>query len=178
MSSRLTRALLRLYPRRIRNRYGDELLDLQDELRNRDNLSRTRLIRDGLTAAVVVRPGRERARLVIAAVLVIVGLAIAGSVIAGAGGSSRALTSRAKARAAAPHVNATPYGSCFVATGSSCSLAACTQFTGQVSTDTAAVYSNEPAPNRGPARTRCASHPLILPQPPVFVARAVTTSPR
>lgn len=32
MSSRLMRMLLKLYPRRIRNRYGDELLDLQSEL--------------------------------------------------------------------------------------------------------------------------------------------------
>jgi hypothetical protein len=32
MSSGLTRTLLRLYPRRIRDRYGGELLDLEDEL--------------------------------------------------------------------------------------------------------------------------------------------------
>jgi hypothetical protein len=53
MSTRLTRALLELYPRRIRNRYGDELLDLQDQLRTEDNLSRTRLIRDTLTGALL-----------------------------------------------------------------------------------------------------------------------------
>jgi hypothetical protein len=108
MSSRLTRALLKLYPRRIRNRYGDELLDLQDELRTQDNVSRTRLIRDTLTAAVLVRPVRERAWLVASAVIVIAGLAIAGSIIAGTGTSSPAQTSRPQARAAVPHVNATP----------------------------------------------------------------------
>lgn len=31
MSSRLMRTLLKLYPRRIRNRYGDELLELEDK---------------------------------------------------------------------------------------------------------------------------------------------------
>ena len=35
MSSRLMRALLKLYPRRIRKRYGDELLDLQSEPRRK-----------------------------------------------------------------------------------------------------------------------------------------------
>ena len=93
MSSRLTRALLKLYPRRIRSRYGDELLDLQDELRGQGNLSRTRLIRDTLAGAVLVRPVRERARLVITAILVIAGLATAGSIIAAAGTSSRTQTS-------------------------------------------------------------------------------------
>ncbi len=52
MSSRLTRTLLKLYPRRIRNRYGDELLDLQDELRAQDDVSRTHLIRDMLAGAL------------------------------------------------------------------------------------------------------------------------------
>jgi hypothetical protein len=173
MSSRLTRALLKLYPRRIRNRYGDELLDLQDELRTQDNLSRTRLIRDTLTAAVLVRPVRQRGWLVVSAVIVIAGLAIAGSIIAGTGNSSPAQTSRPQARAAVPHVNATPYGTCFVATGSSCSLAACTQFTGQTSTETAVVHSSEPATKRQShvANARCASRALIVPQQPVFVTR-------
>jgi hypothetical protein len=171
MSSRLTRALLKLYPRRIRSRYGDELLDLQDELRTQGNLSRARLIRDTLAGAVLVRPVRERARLLITAILVIAGLATAGSIIAAAGSSSRTQTSGSRARAAVPHVNATPYGTCFVATGSSCSLAACTQFTGQTSTQNAVVSDNEPAIQRRSRRTRarCASHALIVPQPPVFV---------
>lgn len=80
MSSRLTRTLLKLYPRRIRNRYGDELLDLQDELRAQDDVSRTRLIRDMLAGALLVRPAR-RAYLVIGAVLVIGGLVVAGAAI-------------------------------------------------------------------------------------------------
>jgi hypothetical protein len=181
MSSRLTRALLKLYPRKIRTRYGDELLDLQDELRTRDNLSRARLIRDTLTAAVLVRPVCARARLVIAAALVIAGLAIVGLVIAGAGSSSPAQTSSVQARAAVPPASVSPYGTCFVAAGSSCSLAACTQFTGQASAQSAAVYDDRPATERRsrPAKARCATHALVLPQQPVFVARATkTTHPR
>jgi hypothetical protein len=46
MSSRLMRTLLKLYPRRIRNRYSDELLDLENELRAQGEVSRTRLIRE------------------------------------------------------------------------------------------------------------------------------------
>jgi hypothetical protein len=60
MSSRLTRTLLKLYPRRIRNRYGDKLLELQDELRAQDDVSRTRLIRDMIAGALLVRPARRR----------------------------------------------------------------------------------------------------------------------
>jgi hypothetical protein len=179
MSSRLTRALLKLYPRRIRSRYGNELLELQDELRTQGSPSRTRLIRDTLAGAVLVRPVRERARLVVTAILVISGLATAGSILAAAGTSSRAQTSSSQTRAAVPHVNATPYGTCFVATGSSCSLAACTQFASQTSTQNAVVSNNEPAIQRPSRRTkaRCASHALVLAQPPVFVARVVKATP-
>ena len=171
MSSRWTRALLKLYPRRIRSRYGDELLDLQDELRTQGNLSRTRLICDTLAGAVLVRPVRERARLVVAAILVMAGLAIAGSIIAAAGTSSRRQTSSSRGRAAVPQVNALPYGTCFVAAGSSCSLAACTQFTGQTSTRNTTSSGDDPAALRRTRRTnpRCASHALVVPQPPVFV---------
>jgi hypothetical protein len=46
MSSRLTRTLLKLYPRRILGRNGDELPDLEDELWAKGELSRTRLLSD------------------------------------------------------------------------------------------------------------------------------------
>jgi len=84
MSSRLTRTLLKLYPRRIRNRYGDELLDLQDELRAQDDVSRTHLIRDMLAGALLVWPAR-RAYLMIGAVLVIGGLGVGGAAVGGPG---------------------------------------------------------------------------------------------
>ena len=66
MNSRLMRMLLKLYPRRIRNRYGDELLDLQSELDAHGDLSRTRLIRDMLAGTLLVRPGGQRSHLVTA----------------------------------------------------------------------------------------------------------------
>lgn len=87
------RTLLKLYPRRIRNRYSDELLDLENELRAQGEVSRTRLIRDMLAGALLIRPTRQRARLVTGAVLVIVGLAMAGTIIGGRGTDSPARAS-------------------------------------------------------------------------------------
>jgi hypothetical protein len=172
MSSRLTRTLLKLYPRRIRNRYGDELLDLQDELRAQDDVSRTRLTRDMLAGALLVRPAR-RAYLVIGAVLVIGGLAMAGTIIGGRGTDSPARTSYPQVRLAAQNPEVIPYGSsCFVADGSSCSLTPCTEFTGRSSSEGAVAYSSASAARRRPrvAGTRCIAYPHVQPQRPVFVS--------
>jgi hypothetical protein len=114
MSSRLTRALLKLYPRRIRNRYGEELLDLEDELRAQGEVSRTRLIRDMLAGALLIRPSRQRARLVTGAVLVVVGLVVADTVIGGRGTESPARASHPRVQLVAQTITAIPYGSCFV----------------------------------------------------------------
>ena len=177
MSSRLRRTLLKLYPRRIRNRYGDELLDLQDELRAQDDVSRTRLIRDMLAGALLVRPAR-RAYLVIGAVLVIGGLATAGTIIGGRGTDSPARTSHPQAQLdriwILPGVRsavALPYGSCWVADGSSCSLTPCTEFTGRSSREGAVAHSSTSAARRRPrlAGTRCTAYPHVQPQRPVFV---------
>src|ERR1700719_2744974 len=138
MSSRLTRTLLKLYPRRIRDRYGNELLDLQDELRAQDEVSRTRLIRDMLTGALLVRHVR-RPFLVIGAVLLIGGLAVGGAAIGGLGADSPARTSNPQAQlnrtwilpGVRRAVAAPP--TCFVADGSSCSLTPCIEFTAQPS---------------------------------------------
>jgi hypothetical protein len=179
MSSRLTRTLLKLYPRRIRNRYGDELLDLQDELRAQDDVSRTRLIRDMLAGALLVRPAR-RARLVIGAVLVIGGLAVAGAAIGGLGADSPARTSYPQAQLSRtwilPGVRsavALPTGAtCWVADGSSCSLTPCTEFTGRSSREGAVAHSSTSAARRRPrlAGTRCTAYPHTQPQRPVFVS--------
>jgi len=180
MSSPVMRMLLKLYPRRIRNRYGDELLDLHDELRAHGDVSRTRLIRDAIAGAVLVRSARQRAHLMTAAVLVAVALAIVGTTIAAGGTDSPAGASHLEARLTVGHVNAVPYGSCFVAEGSSCSLAPCTVFTGQPSTEDAAAYSSEPATQRRPHSTtgRCAGYRGAGPQHPVFVARVVKPAHR
>jgi hypothetical protein len=175
------RTLLKLYPRRIRNRYGDELLDLEDELRAQGEVSRTRLIQDMLAGALLIRPARRRARLVTGAVLVIVGLAIAGTIIGGPGANSPARASHPQVRLAAQSLTAIPYGSCFVATGSSCSLAPCTEFTGQTSVQDAVAHSRMPATQRRPrlTGTRCAAYPHARPQHLVFVTQVVKpTRPR
>lgn len=180
MSSRLTRTLLKLYPRRIRNRYGDELLDLQDELRAQDDVSRTRLIRDMLAGALLVRSAR-RAYLVTGAVLIIGGLAVAGAAIGRLGADSPGRTSHSQAQVSRwpwilPGVRVRTAllpnaSSCFVADGSSCSLTPCTEFTGRSSSEGAVAYSSaSAAPRRTPlAGTRCTAYPHAQPQRPVFV---------
>jgi len=177
------RRCFKLYPRRIRNRYSDELLDLENELRAQGEVSRTRLIRDMLAGALLIRPARHRARLVTGAVLVIVGLAMAGTIIGGRGTDLPARASHPQVRLAAQSLplNAIPYGSCFVATGSSCSLTPCTQFTGQTSAEDAVAHSSVPATQRRPrlTGTRCAAYSRARPQNPVLVARpAKPTRPR
>jgi len=117
MSSRLTRTLLKLYPRRIRNRYGDELLDLEDELRVQGKVSRTRLIRDMLTGALLIRPTRQRRAS---------SPARSSSSLdsqwphnhRGRGTDAPARASHPQVQLAAQSVTAIPYGSCFVVTGS------------------------------------------------------------
>jgi hypothetical protein len=177
------RTLLKLYPRRIRNRYSDELLDLENELRAQGDVSRTRLIWDMLAGALLIRPTRQRARLVTGAVLVIAGLAIAGTIIGRRGTDSPARASHPQARRTAQYLplNPIPYGSCFVATGSSCSLTPCTEFIGRSSVEDAVAHSSVPATQRRPrfTATRCAAYPHARPQELVVVAQAVKpTRPR
>ena len=171
------RMLLKLYPRRIRNRYGDELLDLQDELRTQGNVSRTRMIRDTIAGAVLVRPARQRAHVVItAAVIVVVGLVIAGTIITRGGTTSRLRPAHPQARLVAQSVEAVPYGTCFVAAGSSCSIAPCTEFIDQTSTESAVADSTEPATKGWPkvAKTRCVAYSDARPEHSVVVARVAT----
>lgn len=171
MSSRLTRTLLKLYPRRIRNRYGDELLELQDELRAQDHVSRTRLIRDMLAGAFLARPAR-RAYLVTGAILVIGGLVVAGTIIGGRRTDSPARVSHPRARLVARSINAIPYGSCFVATGSSCSLTPCTEFTDRSSSKRPVAHGGTSAARRQlrVAGARCTAYPHVEPPRTVFVA--------
>lgn len=161
MSSRLTRILLKLYPRRIRNRYGDELLDLQDELRSQDSVSRALLVRDAIAGAVLVRTARQRARLLIPGVIVIVGLVSAGVIVARSGGDSPLRASHPQRRPVVQIANAAPYQTCFVATGSSCSVSPCAEFVNQASVQSAVLYSTEPVTERRPAamRARCVAYP-------------------
>lgn len=172
MSSRFTRALLRLYPRRIRDRYGDELLDLQDELSAQGELSRVRLIRDMLAGALLVPPAR-RAYLMIGAVLVITGLAVGGAAIGGGRIDTRLPASNPKVRLAVQSITV-PFpqaDSCAVAGGSSCSLTPCTQLTGHGSAQGPVADRSPRAARSRPRATarRCVTHPRAQPQRPVFV---------
>jgi hypothetical protein len=174
MSSRLTRTLLKLYPRRIRNRYGDELLGLQDELRAQGDVSRVRLIRDMLAGALLVRPARTY--LLIGAVLVIGGLAVGGAIIGERGTDSPARASRPQARLTVLSAVATP-PACFVADGSSCSLTPCSEFIVQPSVETAVADRSLPATRSRPrviatpvTATRCAAYPHARSRRPVYVS--------
>jgi hypothetical protein len=170
MSSRLTRTLLKLYPRRIRDWYGDELLGLQDELRAKGDVSRMRLIGDMLAAALRVRPARWVC-LTIAALLVIGGLAMAGAIIGGRGTGTPVRASRPQVRLAVQSATANPYRTCSVAGGSSCSLAPCSQTTGQPSAEGAVAYTSPPITRSRPrvTVTRCARYPHVRPHRPIFV---------
>ena len=164
------RMLLKLYPRRIRDRYGDELVDLQSEMEARGDLSRARLICDVILGALLVRPTRQRAHLVVGAMLIIGGLAVAGTILGGRGNT------HAPARASHPPVRlearAARGSSCYVAAaGSSCAISPCTELADRSSTGGAVATLNVAPSQSRPRRTkkRCAAYPHVRPRRPVFV---------
>jgi hypothetical protein len=188
MSSRMTRTLLRLYPRRIRDRYGQELLDLEDELRAQGEVSHARLTWDVLTGALMLRYSRRRTRVVTAVVLagavcVVVGLVVAAGGIGGPGNTgSPARESRQRAQLLA-HVaypggrGLLPYGTaCPIGAGSSCSLTPCTEFVAQSSDEDVVAHNSTPTIERvGRVRaTRCPTHQPGMHRA-VLSAQAVTT---
>jgi hypothetical protein len=130
MSSALTRMLRKLYPRHVRDRYGDELLDLQDELRARGEISRVGLLRDAIVGSMLARSRRQRASLTLS-----VGTGVAAVLTAVVLLASAGLT-RTHPQTSIPKrllgtIIATPQAghSCFTTrTGSSCSQAACTEY--------------------------------------------------
>lgn len=174
MSSRLTRTLLKLYPRRIRDRYGDELLDLHDELSAEGEISRPRVIRDAVVGALLVRTARQRTHLALSATIVVIGLALAATTITTGDPHSPAPASGELA----PSVSAAVGGACFVAAGSPCSTVACTQFATQRWTHDAVPYLTTPTvgPQRNLANARCAAYPHARQPRALFVARASETS--
>ena len=179
MSSRLTRTLLKLYPRRMRDRYGEELLELEDELRAQGEVSRARLIRDMLTGALLVRATRRRVRIVTGAVLVVAGLVVAGTVISGRGTDSPARASHPRVQLVARTITAMPYSTCPVAAGSSCSLKPCTELIARPSDEDAVARSSVSTiqRRRRVTGTRCAAHPHAGPDTLVLVARPTTPTP-
>ena len=181
MSSRATRALLKLYPRRIRDRYGDELLDLEDELRAHGDVSRARLIRDMLTGALLIRTNHQRARLAIGAVLVVGGLAVAGAMLGERGTDSLARPSHPRVQLEAQTVMPAPYGACPVAAGSSCSVTPCAEFIDRSADNGVTAQPNVPTIRRRPPHlitaSRCPAQRHKGPQSGALVAQpAMPTS--
>jgi hypothetical protein len=167
VSSRLMRTLLRLYPRRIRERYGDELLDLQEELRAQGNISRARQIQDMLGGALLVRRSRGM-RVVIGTAIVVGGLAVAGAAISGLGTAARPGPIRAWLRAAVKSPSAVPHESCFVSDSSSCSVTPCHEFVTRIATETAGQPNETPVIGAGTkvapgkprvTQTQCTAYP-------------------
>ena len=183
MSSRLMRALLRLYPRRVRKRYGDELLDLQSELAAKGDLSRTRLIRDVFAGALLVRSSRQRAHVVIGAVLVMVGLATAVTIISAPGTNPHARASRPELRLAFTSPNPTPHAS-RSATSSSWSPPATCTFIDQT-VRTVAPSAASTGPQSGPSCQRASTGGAVFistsalagPAAPPATAVARSTAP-
>ncbi len=128
MSGRLTRALLRLYPAQVRDRYGAELLDLQDQLRADGELSRGRLLRDVLVGAVLARSVRRRASLLAVALVFVV--VVAASVTLTGGHHSMAGRSAGVSARVPAHVERTlseVRSSCYTDPSSmTCSYVPCT----------------------------------------------------
>jgi hypothetical protein len=96
MNSRPIRMLLRLYPKPIRERYGEELMDLHDELRAHDHVSRLRLTRDMLSGAMQARPIRHT-YLAFAVLVAVCGAAAGGVVLSSTGSRPPALRAVAQA---------------------------------------------------------------------------------
>jgi|SRR5579875_598558 len=186
MSTRWTRALLRLYPRRVRERYGSELTELQDELRARGELSRIRLLRDVIVGALVSRTKRQRAAF-------IAGLVGAALLTAAALGEWNQTTPAARYQSVAVLVAqatpTTPRGSvCFVG-GTQCSVSDCTVFIANAATvaQTATVATTATATPGGattgarrhrPAAAACISHARVVSPHIVFVATPVSRARR
>lgn len=143
MSSPLTRMLLRLYPKGARARFGNELLELQDEVLAHGEISRLGLLRDAVGGALLARSSRQRAAIVLTATAVALAGSLAG--LAVAGGHTNTPGSRALLALATRSPDRTPTltvppgamivpRACFVRAGvASCVDTACTEFVARAS---------------------------------------------
>jgi hypothetical protein len=169
MSSPFTRVLRKLYPRHVRDRYGGELLDLQDELRARGEISRAGLLRDAIAGAVLARSSRQRASLTLSVVTALAGLVLAGVLIIGHTGLAPNLTPASTRKGPLAIATITPqltpraYHSCFVTNGSPCSLDACTEYIEDPATGDIVGGGTGLADERA-TQARCAASPTRSPQ--------------
>jgi hypothetical protein len=162
MNERLVRMLLALYPRRIRDRYGAELIDLHRELEPHDVAGRARLIADVLVGALAARSARERARL--ATGLAVAAAAVAFGVVALAGHAADTAAPRL-ALVGVPVDGHT----CFVDGAATCSLEACSQFIAGASVTDAVLDLSAPTDVRRRGQTpRCTAYPRTRPRARVF----------
>jgi hypothetical protein len=181
MSSSLTRLLRRLYPRSVRERYGDELLDLQDELRERGEISRAGLIRDAVAGAILARSSGRRASVTVSVVTALAALALTGGLIAGGGLRSSGSVSGAPvaiAKIASPPL---PGHVCFLS-GSPCSLPACTEYVVVMNPTTGDIVSEGAVAASRRERAACASTPTprarVLPVARYPLIAGTSASPR
>ena len=172
MNARLFRLLLWLYPRRIRDRYGSELIDLHRDLDRHDANHRARLVLDMFVGALAARTTRERARLIAG------GVALIAAVAFGIAMSAGHAANRPPARLA---LTATPIKahSCFVTSGSECSLSACQQFISRSAATSAVLdLAASAVPRHRPStKSHCTAYPRTRPLPPVFVGGSSTARP-
>jgi hypothetical protein len=176
MSSRWARGLLRLYPRRIRERYGQELLDLQDELRARGELSRARLVRDTIVGAALSRSTRRRAALGAALLAAALALAIG---LAPWGHTTRAVRALPVAQLAARSPAPLPHQTCPVDGGGSCSAVGCAELvtsSAPTLTTTVSRATHTTRPQRRVAAPRCLTTTPDLHPHALSVATATTTA--
>jgi hypothetical protein len=169
------RLLLRLYPRRMRERYGGELLDLERELRMSGDLAPRRAVRDMILGALSVRSARQRTYLVVGTIAVAAGLAVVVASIAGPGAQppARAAHSHVRLLSAVPDLSVP----CFVVAGSSCSRTPpCSEFIGRPPAAAVTSAAHVTASRRRRTRNRprtgapsCAAYPHVRPHRPVFV---------
>jgi hypothetical protein len=168
MSRQLMALLLRLYPRWVRERYGEELLELQRELRAKGDIGLLGSVRDLVAGALRVRPRAWRVGCA-GGLAAVAGVAIAMSVAPGGPIGAR---HRPVVRLAAVPKLQVP---CFVSGGRTCSVMGCSEYVDAAVPE--APVRVRPAPRGGPrravpvggARVRCTTYPRVHPQPPVFV---------
>ena len=101
---------------------------------------------------------RQRARLLIPGVIVILGLTSDVVIVARSGGDSPLRATHPQRRLVVQIANAVPYETCFVAAGSSCSVSPCAEFIDQASAQSAVLYSTQPVTRHRPATTRAPSN--------------------
>jgi hypothetical protein len=167
MSSRVTRFMPKLYPRAIQDRYAQEMVELDDELKEHGDLSRPRLLWDMLGGALLLWRARSRQCVVAGAVLTIVGLTVLGT-IRGSEHPDR-LPQRLDRQLRIPTASVASGAPCFV--GGPCPASPCPQFVEDGSINGGVSYSSVPLvahPSR-PTHANCVTYRPIQKRKTLYV---------